>query len=833
MGDDHDMMERRYEARQAGIVEKEDAATKKQESTSKRLPVVGDDGELMEVDVDSDEEREQSALREKRAEEKNERLRQAAREKREKRKANIRAAKGLTKKEEGSKQARDDGEYERDTYSDGASDSDSDDSLEIVSDEEGMEVDEMSSSEPNGSSTKADKGKTKKAEEEEDDDDMLELKMFVKRQQEVTAMKEKIAKLATSVLEDPEKNMKKLRELHELMEYDDVTVRKLVIISELKIFNDIIPSYRIVTGADVGVNLSKDVKKLREFESAILDCYQAYLTTLGDLIYQTREILKAIGEQQGQQRAGEGQQRHQKKKIFKSYGKWKASTVDISGMTPQGIEALLGLGRVAAKAMGELLIQHHHFNFRANLIMALVPVLNTSDVELSKIISDSFRRLFQSDGKGASSLEVARTISQLVKKKEFYVRPIVVEVLKSLRLRKPLEEGDSIFSVGKPGGAGKEKKKHMSRKEQKDAKKDKVVEKELKETEAVESKQDRDLIQTETLKVVFLLYFKILKNTKRSPLLPVVLEAMAHFSHLINLELLLNLVEVLKDVIADKLIPLESSMHTVITAFQAIKLQGDSLTVDLKDFYTHFYPLLEPSMASPSRYSILLPLVIRSLELMILHRRVLALDRVAAYAKRILTLSLHLPPQCVLAVLIVLNLIYRKYPKTQQMLDTEISGMGHYMPEVADPEHCNAFAATAWEFSLLTEHVHPSVTNLAKMILNQDPITETNAMKIFHQFDFVHNGIVPSMSAPRPHVFVKALAKAQKAGRDNIYFVQPSSLYPTSDFAKSLQASKSLTERKLQSSSTKQLFKAHWDDLHSFMDIGDQDDDIISSDDEE
>lgn len=802
VGEEHDMMERRYEAKQAVEAEAEKTQLL---SSKKKLPVLTDDNTLMEVDVDTDEERELADLREKREQEKDERLKQKAREKRAKRAANKRAARGLPPKE-----------------------ANEEDSSASESEEEAMEVeeeeDEEDFEEKEAVGEKRENGRSKKV-SLRDDPDMAELQLFVKRQQEVNDMKEKIAKLAMSVIEDPDKNLKKLRDLHEIADYDDITIRKLVILSELKIFHDIIPSYRIVVGADAGVTLSKDVKKLREFESGILDCYQAYLTTLGDLLYQTKEILKAKAERAGHGYAARAAREGKKQK---SYGKWKPSTVDISGMTDAGVEAMLSLGRVAARAMGELLVRHHHFNFRANVIMALVPLLNTADVELSKIVSDSVRKLFTSDTKGASSLELARTISQLVKKKEFYVRPIVVDVLKSLRLRKPLEEGDSIFTNARPNS----QKKHMSKKEKKEAKKDKEVQKELRETEATERKEDRDLVQTETLKVIFLLYFRILKSTKRSPLLPVVLEALAHFAHLINLDLLLNLVDVLKDIIVDKLIPLESSMHTVITAFQAIKLQGDSLTVDLKDFYSHFYPLVEPAMASPSRYPVLLPLLIKSLELMLTHRRILALDRVAAYCKRVLTLSVHLPPQCIIATLIVINQIFRKYPKTQQMLDTEISGMGTYMPEVADPEHCNAFAATAWEFSLLTEHVHPSVANLAKMILNQDPITETNALKMFHQFDFAQNGIVPSMQKPREHVFNKSLAKAKRAGRDNIYFVQPSLHYDKSTFLSTIEQSKQAAASRL--AKTDGLFDEHYEDLTSVMNYGSEDDDIISySDDEE
>jgi nucleolar complex protein 3 len=786
-----DAVERQFESDQARSKMDEH----ENQSAPKRLPIKADDNTLVDVEVDSEEEREEAKLREQRAEEKAERLRQLARERREKRKAAIRAKKGLPPKEK---------------IEESSESSEEESSEEEVSEKEEKEIEEI----PNIPSkpTKQDK------QHKQEDDDMAELHLFVKRQKEVAEQKEKMAALATKVMEEPEKYMKKLRELHEFCEAEDITVRKLAILSELKIFHDIIPSYRIIVGADAGVQLSKEVKKLREFESSILDCYQAYLTTLEQILYQTKEIIKAKAESQLNR-----PMRH-----VKSYGKWRPSTVDISGMTPQGIEAMLGLGRTAAMAMGELLVRHHHFNFRANLIMALVPILNTGDVQLSEVVSTSFKNLFQRDPKGSASLEACRTISQLVKKKEYRVRPAVIDILRSLKLRKPLEDGDSIFSS--TTHPNKKSKKYMSDKERKQAKKDKEVEKELQETEAVESKKDRDLVQTEMLKVVFLLFFKILKNTKRSPILPNVLEAMAQFSHLINLDLLLNIVEVLKEVIVDPLVPLEASMNTVITAFNAIKLQGDTLEVDLKDFYVHFYKLLEPATASPSKYSLLTPLLVRSLELMLTQRRILALDRVAAYAKRILTLSLHLPAQSCISLLMVLNAILRRYPKTQQLLDTEFTGMGIYMPELDDPENCNVFASTAWEFSLLLEHVHPSVQNLARMVFNQDPITEQNIMRLYHQFDFAKNGIVPSMTPPREHVFVKSLAKAKKAGRDNVYYIQPQQLYGQTSFATELETRKS----KVATQASGSLFLQHYHDIQSLMEMdGYYDGDIITDSEEE
>jgi hypothetical protein len=42
-----------------------------------------------------------------------------------------------------------------------------------------------------------------------------------------------------------------------------------------------------------------------------------------------------------------------------------------------------------------------------------------------------------------------------------------------------------------------------------------------------------------------------------------------------------------------------------------------------------------------------------------------------------------------------------KYPKCKQLLDREVTTSGAYLADLDDPDHANAFAATAWEFSLL------------------------------------------------------------------------------------------------------------------------------------
>ena len=88
--------------------------------------------------------------------------------------------------------------------------------------------------------------------------------------------------------------------------------------------------------------------------------------------------------------------------------------------------------------------------------------------------------------------------------------------------------------------------------------------------------------------------------------------------------------------------------------------------------------------------------------------------RSAAFAKRLVTASLHFPPPTTIQALdFVRNLLTRE-PKVEALLSTEdrISD-GIYRPEIDDPQLCNPFATNFWELQLLFEHVNEEVRQAA------------------------------------------------------------------------------------------------------------------------
>ncbi len=56
--------------------------------------------------------------------------------------------------------------------------------------------------------------------------------------------------------------------------------------------------------------------------------------------------------------------------------------------------------------------------------------------------------------------------------------------------------------------------------------------------------------QTETLKLLFVLYFRILKNPAPTPLLPAALQGIAKYAHLVSIDFFRDLMRVLRDLVA-------------------------------------------------------------------------------------------------------------------------------------------------------------------------------------------------------------------------------------------------------------------------------------------
>jgi nucleolar complex protein 3 len=223
---------------------------------------------------------------------------------------------------------------------------------------------------------------------------------------------------------------------------------------------------------------------------------------------------------------------------------------------------------------------------------------------------------------------------------------------------------------------------------------------------------------------------------------------------LINLDFFGDLLVALKELIAEAEEELEDdeaspesrnatreALLCVITAFALLQGQGEKmLNVDLNYFTTHLYKTLlplsldadielshktlrlpDPNLpdvpASRVNVATQIEMVIRALDALFFRQNgATNVSRMAAFTKRLLLTSLHMPEKSTLATVGVVNKLGKKYHRQLAgLFSTEESvGDGVYMMEADEPERSNPFAATIWETVLLEKHYSPAVSEAAK-----------------------------------------------------------------------------------------------------------------------
>eukprot|EP01127_Copromyxa_protea_P023431 TRINITY_DN8755_c0_g1_i1.p1 TRINITY_DN8755_c0_g1~~TRINITY_DN8755_c0_g1_i1.p1 ORF type:complete len:859 (-),score=262.11 TRINITY_DN8755_c0_g1_i1:5-2581(-) len=630
---------------------------------------------------------------------------------------------------------------------------------------------------------------------EEEDEEMLKLRLYHERQKKIAIIKEQVATLAHEVLGDPEGKVKRMGELRRLCESEsDEYTKKLVVLSELNLFKDILPGYKIrLIETDDNTMISKEVAQVRVFEEALLKHYTKYVAYL-------ESIVKAATKQQ----LGDNKQQN-------------------------------SLLVVCVRCLGELLVNLPHFNLRANVIEALIPMANASSLKISEVAISAIQKLFRDDRNSDASMETVKKISNYIKAKSHQVKHELVDTFLCLPLTAELPEGWNLVT----GDAPKNKKKqaHMTRKQRKENKIAKEVEKELKLAEAEESREQRRYLQTETLKCVFLTYFRIIrkKGPESKILLPFILKGLAKFSHLINIDLLFDMLDMVKGMIMDNTTPFDDKLLCALTAFRTLKLQGQSLNVDLKEFYTSLYSILFQVVFVASTDGEILSHILECFDLMFAMKKELVMDRVAAFVKRMMIMCLYIPAHAAIAVMSIINTLMERYPKVQTIIGNDFAGTGTYHLELDDPEHCNPFAATLWEFTLINKHVNPVLKHLSTLVCKQKEVagnytpqqlfafySPNDKAVILRRFSglpmpsgpsYIH----PEMPAPPPHPLEKNLQKLQKQKDKKVnvnkawFITPPHVLEEGTPFLKNLQK-QAAADKTMEVDQVNSLLEEYWEE---------------------
>ncbi|EXJ89188.1 hypothetical protein A1O3_02253 [Capronia epimyces CBS 606.96] len=559
--------------------------------------------------------------------------------------------------------------------------------------------------------------------------------------QQILIAKEEIARLAGFLNEDPEEHAGSFKKLAQIGGPDSpVAVQKLSLAAQAAVYKDVIPGYRIrlYKDEDLGTKVSRDVRQTRQYEHALVTGYQAYVKRLSSL-----------------------------SKVRK------------------GDQDTLALRSVAISCTCTLLLSVPHFNFRTELLNVLVHEFASREAtpDFVKCI-ETLERFFAEDEDGAPSLEAVGLLTKMLKVKGYRIREEVLNTFFHLRLLSELspqastrsERSDDISKLhGKK--VKKEKFEYRSKKERKLAKERKAVEKDMREANALVNYEEREKIQSETLKLVFIAYFRILK-ARIPELMGAVLEGLAKYAHLINQDFFGDILEALKDIInqadaaskgelelQDEDTPTSheldgetvrnrtrESLLATQTAFtllsgQEVSKAASSLHLDLSFFTSHTYRSLYPlgldadielgpkSLRLPDPHSakdsekpsnrvnvstpiLLLTRVLASI--LLTPSQPPPTFSTASFFKRLLTVSLQLPEKSALAVLSLLAKIADKYGRKIEALwySDERKGDGVFRGESESIEGTNVLATGSgvWEMELLRKHFCPKIREQAMAI---------------------------------------------------------------------------------------------------------------------
>ena len=547
--------------------------------------------------------------------------------------------------------------------------------------------------------------------------------------------KEQLAKIATSVNENPEEHAGAFKTLAKIGQSHIVTIQMLALITQMTVYKDIIPGYRIRPATEDGPKekLSKEVRTVRQYEQALVAGYQGYI----------RELTRCA---------------------------------KLRLKPPAGSQSL---SSIALSCACTLVTAVPHFNFLGDLLKILVHKLSSRriDAEAQRCL-EALETLFREDEDGRPSMEAVAILTKMMKARDYKIDERLVNLFLCLRLLSEFVGQASNESVeignGDTTRLKKKNREFRTKKDRKAKKEQKALEKDMHNADALVNREEIDRAQSETLKLVFATYFRILK-TRIPHLMGAVLEGLAKYAHLINQDFFGDLLEALKDLILysdddenaddngegepedgmdgqveeeDDQAPVRNltreALLCTVTAFALLSGQDahnsrNQLHLDLSFFITHLYRSLLPHSTNPELENTRLRmsgavaaaskinvhtttvLLLRSLTGVLLpayHVRSVPPLRIAAFAKQLMITSLQVPEKsCQGMLALLLDLTHTHGRKVSSLWNTEErKGDGQYNAISETVEGSNPFAATVWEGELLRKHFSPKVREGAKLL---------------------------------------------------------------------------------------------------------------------
>ncbi|CAH8548691.1 unnamed protein product [Schistosoma haematobium] len=373
----------------------------------------------------------------------------------------------------------------------------------------------------------------------------------------ISDIKHSIAIKCENILKSPEENMNLLRDIIKTFESEHFRklrqIRALVIASLCVVFRDVLPAYRIrpATEKEKSQPTKKETRKIWYYEEHLLLNYRKYT-----------ELLRVILRDKCLD---------MKSPRLKIYSKldWNEN------------EKL-----TAIRCVCQLLESHPDFNYSKELIEVLPPYLNITRTQVSSLIIKTLNNMFENDADRDVTLTICRTIHRFCRSKSYKVGVSVIKALSCV----------SITEVERHEEEGKPKldRRLRSRRERKESKMERKLQKEMAETQSLQTREKRLKMNTLVMNEVLFVFFKILKTTSDSELLSAIFKGLSKYAKLINTQYVDNLMSVLNGMVAKKSTSIVDGLHCVHTALSIISSSdaSDVLTTDPTAFCNHLYTIL-------------------------------------------------------------------------------------------------------------------------------------------------------------------------------------------------------------------------------------------------
>ncbi|GMM38119.1 Noc3 protein [Saccharomycopsis crataegensis] len=536
---------------------------------------------------------------------------------------------------------------------------------------------------------------SKKSEEElSDDEEVYAFSENMTEEEKLIQLQEDIAEMVEKLIEQPEENISSLTRLRKMAQSKNPVTSRYSLLALVSTFKSIVPGYRIrpLSETEKKEKVSKDIAKLRMFEQTLLANYKAYLNILST---------------------------NAKSFSKKSY-----------------------LGRVSITASCELVSSLSHFNFVEDLLNILIKFVcrfrgplpkeseepeKLANIKLfTRCISVLQEQLDEDITYGKLSFDVCRLISKSLKQKDYRVNKEVVALYLSLSILSDYDPQNAMDNASQSKLKLKKKDRvHLSKKERKARKERKEIDEEMRKAELQVSREERDRNQAEILKILLSNYLQILK-TRNDHLMASVLEGLAKYGFMANLELIGDFLQIMKELIQDISAEehltdhrIKQILFCIVTSFTLMDNGNNKIRMDMSKFIDVLYGiLLDISMDAEITKSI--KLLIRTLNAIFIQTKSSTKIRNLAFTKKIYMLILNTSEKPTLALLGFLSQLIDKAPEIKNMynIDDRVEN-GTFVMEADHPSRSNPEAATIWENCLLVNHYCPSISGSAKKVLKQ------------------------------------------------------------------------------------------------------------------